>query len=78
MSDDISEMISACFRAKIRLPVANVVDHIIPHKLKDAIDSGDVARIEASRALFWDSANWQSLCAPCHNSIKQAEEKVKR
>ncbi|NBW14751.1 MAG: HNH endonuclease [Caulobacteraceae bacterium] len=32
---------------------AEVVDHIRPHK-------GD---LEA----FWDVANWQSLCAKCHN-----------
>lgn len=33
--------------------VATVVDHIIPHR-------GD-------KKLFWDSENWQSLCATCHN-----------
>jgi len=32
---------------------ANVVDHITPHK-------GD-------HSLFWDEANWQSLCYRCHN-----------
>lgn len=40
---------------------ATVVDHITPHK-------GD-------SALFWDKANWQSLCKRCHDSVKQAEEK---
>lgn len=39
---------------------ATVVDHIHPHK-------GD-------QALFWDKANWQSLCKPHHDSAKQAEE----
>ena len=24
---------------------------------------------------FWDSANWQSLCKTCHDSIKQRMEK---
>jgi 5-methylcytosine-specific restriction enzyme A len=38
---------------------ATVVDHITPHK-------GDMG-------LFWDSSNWQSLCAPCH-SRKTAKE----
>ena len=40
---------------------ASVVDHIIPHR-------GD-------QSLFWHRANWQPLCAPCHNSIKQRLER---
>lgn len=32
---------------------ATVVDHIRPHR-------GDAT-------LFWDKANWQSLCKPCHD-----------
>ena len=40
---------------------ATVVDHIIPHR-------NDPVR-------FWDMANWQPLCARCHNSIKQSQEK---
>lgn len=40
---------------------ATVVDHIAPHK-------GDMK-------LFWSRRNWQSLCAPCHNSRKQREER---
>lgn len=31
---------------------ATVVDHIVPHR-------GD-------KRLFWDSENWQALCATCH------------
>lgn len=58
-----------------RLTAATVVDHIIPHRLKEAIDSGDPDRIAKARTLFWDSANWQSLCAPCHNGRKQSEER---
>lgn len=38
---------------------ATVVDHVIPHK-------GDWQ-------LFWDEANWQSLCKPCHD-VKTATE----
>jgi len=41
---------------------ATVVDHIIQHR-------GD-------QALFWDKANWQSLCKPHHDSRKQREEKA--
>ncbi|MDN7144082.1 HNH endonuclease [Pseudomonas sp. JQ170] len=39
---------------------ASVVDHKIPHR-------GD-------QDLFWNQSNWQSLCKPCHDSVKQAEE----
>jgi 5-methylcytosine-specific restriction protein A len=40
---------------------ASVVDHITPHR-------GD-------KKLFWDYRNWQSLCAHCHNSLKQRQER---
>lgn len=43
-----------------RVANGNVVDHIVAHR-------GDMA-------LFWDRTNWQTLCKPCHDSIKQAEE----
>jgi len=38
---------------------ATVVDHIVPHR-------GDMR-------LFWDEANWQPLCKPCHDR-KTGEE----
>lgn len=67
-----------CMRAG-RVQAANVVDHIIAHKLKEAIDSGDEARIARAKALFWDSENnWQSMCKLCHDGVKQAEEKAGR
>ena len=43
---------------------ATVVDHVIPHR-------GD-------SALFDNTANWQALCAPCHNSVKQRLERRPR
>ncbi|KTT19076.1 HNH endonuclease [Pseudomonas parafulva] len=47
--------------AKIgRTTAASIVDHVVPHR-------GD-------RDLFWNQDNWQPLCKPCHNSVKQAEE----
>ncbi|MGR6497997.1 HNH endonuclease [Pseudomonas fulva] len=47
--------------AKIgRTTAASVVDHVVPHR-------GD-------RDLFWSQDNWQPLCKPCHDSVKQAEE----
>ena len=39
---------------------ATVVDHIEPHK-------GDLE-------LFWNSDNYQALCANCHSSWKQRKE----
>lgn len=39
--------------------LATDVDHIQPHR--------------GNQALFWDSANWQSLCHACH-SAKTARE----
>ncbi|KIP99265.1 HNH endonuclease [Agrobacterium tumefaciens] len=40
---------------------ATVVDHIIPHR-------GD-------KRLFWHRANWQPLCQPCHDRVKQRQER---
>lgn len=40
--------------------LANVVDHIIPHK-------GDMV-------LFWDQSNWQSLCKTHHNKKTAGED----
>lgn len=53
---------------------ATVVDHITPHRLKEAIDSGDASWVARAKALFWDSLrNWQSLCKR-HHDIKTAKE----
>jgi 5-methylcytosine-specific restriction protein A len=50
-----------CYCARLGvITAATVADHIKPHK-------GDLA-------LFYDSDNLQSLCAPCHDKIKQIEE----
>lgn len=54
---------------------ATIVDHITPHRLKEAIDSGDRDLITLARQLFEDQDNWQPLCKPCHDSWKQALEK---
>ena len=40
---------------------ASVVDHVIPHRRDER--------------LFWSRTNWQPLCTPCHNSIKQRLER---
>lgn len=57
-----------------RVTAAQVVDHIVPHKLKDARDSKDATRIAAASALFWDSSNWQSLCKSHHDSKTATED----
>lgn len=43
-----------------RVTEATVVDHIIPHK-------GDMS-------LFWDTSNWQALCARHHNRKTARED----
>lgn len=43
-----------------KIEAADTVDHVRPHK-------GDPI-------LFWDWDNLQSLCAPCHDSIKRQQE----
>lgn len=58
-----------------RLEAATVVDHIEPHRLKEALTSGDSQRITKSQKLFWDQKNWQGLCKRHHDSTKQRMEK---
>lgn len=60
------------------ITAAAVVDHIVPHRLNEALESGNAGRIKAAQALFWDRKNWQSLCKPCHDSHKQRLEKSGR
>ena len=49
-----------CCYANGIVSAAQVTDHVVPHR-------GD-------KALFWDEANWQSLCEQCHNKIKKVIE----
>lgn len=44
-----------------RTEAATIVDHIKPHR--------------GEPGLFWDMANLQSLCVPCHDRHKQAQER---
>jgi len=57
---------------------ATGVDHIKPHRLKQAIKSGDKAAITEAQRLFWDQDNWQGLCSTHHDSTKQRIEKAGR
>ncbi|EII5343109.1 HNH endonuclease [Salmonella enterica] len=58
-----------------RVTAAMVVDHIIPHKLKEALKSGNVEAIAKAQKLFWSRKNWQGLCKQHHDSTKQRMEK---
>jgi 5-methylcytosine-specific restriction protein A len=41
-----------------------ICDHITPHK-------GD-------EVMFWDEANLQTMCKPCHDTVKQRMERGRR
>jgi 5-methylcytosine-specific restriction enzyme A len=56
-----------CLAGAKQINQANVVDHIIDHKLKDAIKSGDQSRIDRALELFWDRSNWQAMAKLCHD-----------
>ncbi|CNI97684.1 Uncharacterised protein [Yersinia pseudotuberculosis] len=58
-----------------RIEAATVVDHIEPHKLKEALMSGNTVQIAKAQKLFWDRKNWQAICTPHHDSTKQRMEK---
>lgn len=47
-----------------RVTAATIVDHITPHR-------GDQSK-------FWDTDNWQPLCAKHHSSHKQRLEAAER
>jgi 5-methylcytosine-specific restriction endonuclease McrA len=53
-----------CMRCKTRgiIVPATVVNHITPHK-------GDLT-------LFYDPANHESTCKPCHDGAIQSEERI--
>ncbi len=53
-----------CQAGKVRVLVANVVDHKVPHK-------GDLT-------LFWDPANWQAMNKVCHDRYKALLERSGR
>lgn len=59
-----STAILRCAELGLTVPIASVVDHIEPHR-------GD-------QVLFWDKANWQSLCGTHHSADKQSEEAAYR
>lgn len=71
----VHPLCAMCERAG-RITAADVVDHIVPHRMAWALASGDADAIAAARARFWDRDNWQSLCKAHHDSTKQAAERA--
>jgi 5-methylcytosine-specific restriction enzyme A len=65
-----------CVRHQERneLVQATVVDHKVPHKLDEAMSSGDAAQIAKAKDLFWDHDNWQPLCKQCHDEKTARED----
>ena len=49
-----------CKAGELKVTVATVVDHIIPHK-------GDAK-------LFWRQSNWQAMSKPCHDKKTARED----
>lgn len=62
-STDLAGVILECAARALPVPYGNVVDHIVAHR-------GD-------KTLFWDEANWQTLCRTHHSCHKQREEALK-
>ncbi|KIF80784.1 HNH endonuclease family protein [Noviherbaspirillum autotrophicum] len=62
-----------CRREGLIIP-STVVDHIVPHKLKEAKDSGDPAAVTRAQSLFWDRKNWQAMSKPCHDRKTARED----
>ena len=61
--------------ARGQVVAATVVDHIVPHRLVEAIASALPERIAEARRLFWDAENnWQALCETCHNRKTVTED----
>lgn len=49
-----------CRAGALRLRIATVVDHVVPHK-------GD-------ETLFWDLNNWQAMAKQCHDKKTATED----
>jgi len=63
-----------CQEGKLRLKASEVVDHFIPHRLSEALKSGDPEKIARAKALFWDHDNWRAMSIRCHNAKTARED----
>lgn len=46
---------------------ASVVDHIVPHRMAEALKSGNPEQIKRAQSLFWDRSNWQAMSKAHHD-----------
>ncbi len=46
-------MCVGCDNGKLKITIATVVDHIVPHR--------------GNMKLFWDKSNWQAMSKTCHD-----------
>ena len=60
-------MCERCGAGKLRVVLATVVDHIVPHRLKQTLATNDPVAIAKAQELFWDQSNWQSMSKACHD-----------
>lgn len=56
-----------CKAGELRLAPSQVLDHKIPHKLDEALQSGNAELIARARELFWDRENWMAMNKICHD-----------
>lgn len=63
-----------CMAGQLRVRAATVVDHIEPHRLKQAMDSGNQAAIAKAKELFWCHSNWQAMAKECHDKKTARED----
>jgi 5-methylcytosine-specific restriction protein A len=63
-----------CKEGALRLLKSDVTDHIIPHKLDDALKSGNAELIANAWRLFWDRNNWQAMAKVCHDKKTARED----
>ena len=64
----------ACLAGEKLLKVASIVDHKIPHRLKQAKDSGNPELIAKAEKLFWSRSNWQAMAKECHDRKTARED----
>lgn len=57
-----------------QLTVATVVDHTEPHRLDQALASGDAEAIARAQRLFWDRGNWKAMSKPHHDKKTATED----
>lgn len=65
---------SECQEGKLKVTASEVVDHIVPHRVDEAIKSGNADWIKRAWELFWNRDNWQAMSKPCHDRKTATED----